>query len=361
MHRLYLSVLPVTPVAAGWRAIRTDDVTGGVGTRTIVADPCLRASTAGASPRGVAPSAAAGAGGSAPDDHRTRTARGGPGPGCTVFLTASEEVVHVADLLLLTPTSGGPAQVLPALGLLSHRIRVLPVEPSALLEAADSDAVLLDARRDLATARTACRLLRATGLSVPLILVLTEGGMTVVTAEWGAQDLILASAGPAEVETRIRLVIERFATPAHDAAPEEIRAGDLTIDASGYSARLRGRHLDLTYKEFELLKYIVQHPGRVFTRAQLLQEVWGYDYYGGTRTVDVHVRRLRAKLGVEHEQLIGTVRNVGYRFDMPKDRRTDAAHSPSTTDAATDLGQPPDGTPLAESDDSGAATAGKLG
>ena len=80
-------------------------------------------------------------------------------------------------------------------------------------------------------------------------------------------------------------------------------------------------HLDLTYKEFELLKYLVQHPGRVFTRAQLLQEVWGYDYYGGTRTVDVHVRRLRAKLGPEHEQLIGTVRNVGYRFDPPKDRR----------------------------------------
>ena len=79
--------------------------------------------------------------------------------------------------------------------------------------------------------------------------------------------------------------------------------------------------LDLTYKEFELLKYLVQHPGRVFTRAQLLQEVWGYDYYGGTRTVDVHVRRLRAKLGPEHEQLIGTVRNVGYRFDPPKDRR----------------------------------------
>jgi DNA-binding response OmpR family regulator len=72
--------------------------------------------------------------------------------------------------------------------------------------------------------------------------------------------------------------------------------------------------LDLTFKEFELLKFLAQHPGRVFTRAHLLQEVWGYDYFGGTRTVDVHVRRLRAKLGPEHEALIGTVRNVGYRF-----------------------------------------------
>ena len=80
------------------------------------------------------------------------------------------------------------------------------------------------------------------------------------------------------------------------------------------AVRLRGRLLDLTYKEFELLKYLAQHPGRVFTRSQLLQEVWGYDYFGGTRTVDVHVRRLRAKLGTDYEVLIGTVRNVGYRF-----------------------------------------------
>ena len=97
-----------------------------------------------------------------------------------------------------------------------------------------------------------------------------------------------------------------------------VRAGELTIDEGTYTCRLRGRVLDLTFKEFELLKYLAQHPGRVFTRAQLLQEVWGYDYFGGTRTVDVHVRRLRAKLGAEHEGLIGTVRNVGYRFVPPR-------------------------------------------
>ena len=93
--------------------------------------------------------------------------------------------------------------------------------------------------------------------------------------------------------------------------------------------------IDLAYKEFELLKYLVQHPGRVFTRAQLLQEVWGYDYYGGTRTVDVHIRRLRAKLGGEYEHVIGTVRNVGYRFDPPEDDEAQeqakeaAEHSPA--------------------------------
>ena len=227
----------------------------------------------------------------------------------------------MADLLLLTPTAGGSAQVLPALALLSHRIRVLPVEPSALVDAPDSDIILLDARRDLVGARTTCRLLRATGLDVPLVLVLTVGGLTVVNADWGVDDLLLETASPAEVEARFRLAMERSASAGLDNGPQEISAGDLTIDAGGYSARVRGRVLDLTYKEFELIKYLVQHPGRVFTRAQLLQEVWGYDYYGGTRTVDVHVRRLRAKLGPEHEQLIGTVRNVGYRFDPPKERR----------------------------------------
>ena len=227
----------------------------------------------------------------------------------------------MADLLLLTPANGGSVEVLPALGLLSHRVRVLPVEPSALIDAPDADLVLLDARTDLVAARTTCRLLRATGLDTPLVLVLTEGGLTVVNAEWGASDVILAHASPAEVEARFRLAIERAASDRGGDVEEEISAGELTIDAGGYTARLRGRALDLTYKEFELLKYLVQHPGRVFTRAQLLQEVWGYDYFGGTRTVDVHVRRLRAKLGTEHEQLIGTVRNVGYRFDPPKDRR----------------------------------------
>ncbi len=106
-----------------------------------------------------------------------------------------------------------------------------------------------------------------------------------------------------------------------DDSPMEIRNGDLSVDEATYSAKLKGRVLDLTFKEFELLKYLAQHPGRVFTRAQLLQEVWGYDYFGGTRTVDVHVRRLRAKLGPEHESLIGTVRNVGYRFVTPRSRR----------------------------------------
>ena len=223
----------------------------------------------------------------------------------------------MATLLLLTNAVTPSSEVLPALALLGHSVRVAPAEVSALLTAPQSDAVLVDARRDLAGARSLCRLLRTTGVTAPLFVVLTEGGLVALTAEWGVDDVLLDSAGPAEVDARLRLATGKKAETAPESDPGVVRAGELTIDEGTYTCRLRGRALDLTFKEFELLKYLAQHPGRVFTRAQLLQEVWGYDYYGGTRTVDVHVRRLRAKLGTEHEQLIGTVRHVGYKFVTP--------------------------------------------
>jgi DNA-binding response OmpR family regulator len=219
----------------------------------------------------------------------------------------------LSELLLLTSATDPPGEILPAIGLLLHTVRAAPAEAAALADSPAADAVLVDARRDLARARELCRTLRSAGVEVPVLAVVTEGGLAAVAADWGTDDVILHTAGPAEVEARLRLAIGRQATVA-PAAPDEIRSGDLAIDEATYTARLRARALDLTFKEFELLKFLAQHPGRVFTRAHLLQEVWGYDYFGGTRTVDVHVRRLRAKLGPEHEALIGTVRNVGYRF-----------------------------------------------
>jgi DNA-binding response OmpR family regulator len=223
----------------------------------------------------------------------------------------------MASLLLLTNAMSPSSEVLPALALLGHSVRIAPAEVAALLNTPAPDALLIDARKDLAGARSLCRLLRTTGVTVPLFAVLTEGGLAALTAEWGVDDVLLDSAGPAEVEARLRLATGKKAETAPAGDPGVVRAGELTVDEGTYTCRLRGRVLDLTFKEFELLKYLAQHPGRVFTRAQLLQEVWGYDYYGGTRTVDVHVRRLRAKLGTEHEQLIGTVRHVGYKFVTP--------------------------------------------
>jgi len=223
------------------------------------------------------------------------------------------ERTRVAQLLILS--SAADTDALPALNLLSHRVRTIPAEPVSLVNAPTSDLVFVDARQDLASAKSLCKILRTTGLAVPLVLVLTEGGLTAVSGDWGIDEVILSTAGPAEVDARIRLVVDRL---AKENSVSKIQASGVVIDEASYSAKVHGRPLDLTFKEFELLRFLASHPSRVFTREQLLSEVWGYDYFGGTRTVDVHVRRLRAKLG-DLEQLIGTVRNVGYRFNVYED------------------------------------------
>ncbi len=220
------------------------------------------------------------------------------------------------DLILLTAAMQPTTEVLPALGLLPHNVTVLPLDAAALVDHPAGDLILVDARRDLVGARSFTRVLTAIDTSTPLVAVLTEGGLIALSAEWAVDDIVLDTAGPAELDARLRLAIDRRAKVA-DPTPEHVSVGDLTIDETTYSAKLQGRALDLTYKEFELLKFLAQHPGRVFSRSHLVQEVWGYDYFGGTRTVDVHVRRLRAKLGPEHEAMIGTVRNVGYKFVRP--------------------------------------------
>jgi DNA-binding response OmpR family regulator len=217
-----------------------------------------------------------------------------------------------SELLLLTNDSDREA-VLPALALLPHRVRSAPADPGSVLGGGSPDVILVDARTDLAGARDLCRLLSAG--DTPVAAVVNEGGLITISAEWGVDDILLPTAGPAEVDARLRLLVSRSNRGAGDSST--LTVGHLVIDEATYTARLKGRTLELTYKEFELLKYLAQHAGRVFTRAQLLQEVWGYDFFGGTRTVDVHVRRLRAKLGPEYDSMIGTVRNVGYKFVSP--------------------------------------------
>ena len=227
----------------------------------------------------------------------------------------------MAQLLILT--SAVDNEVLPALALLSHSTRLIPARPDQLITAPDSDLILVDARTNLMATKSLCQILRTTGISVPLLLVITEGGLTAVSPDWGVDDVVLDTAGPAEVDARIRLAAGR--TSKAPASPT-IRAASVVIDEANYSAKVRGTPLDLTYKEFELLRFLAAHPSRVFTREQLLSEVWGYDYFGGTRTVDVHVRRLRAKLG-DQESLIGTVRNVGYRFNVQEENDERVADS----------------------------------
>ncbi|MER7966239.1 two-component system response regulator GlnR [Streptomyces ardesiacus] len=264
----------------------------------------------------------------------------------------------MSSLLLLTNALQPSTEVLPALGLLLHNVRVAPAEGPALVDTPGADIILVDGRRDLPQIRSLCQLLRSTGLSCPLVLIVTEGGLAAVTADWGIDDVLLDTAGPAEVEARLRLATGRRQLGGDD-SPMEIRNGDLSVDEATYSAKLKGRVLDLTFKEFELLKYLAQHPGRVFTRAQLLQEVWGYDYFGGTRTVDVHVRRLRAKLGPEHESLIGTVRNVGYRFVTPeKPEKGEKSEKSETAEKQENAAEPR--TAAAEHDEAAGARSSKV-
>ncbi|MCO8277637.1 response regulator transcription factor [Actinoplanes sp. TRM 88003] len=217
-------------------------------------------------------------------------------------------------LLLLTDRH---LDVLPVLDLLPFDVQISPQDTWAeAVRDSHLSAVLVDASGELSQARTTCRNLRAHGLNIPVIVLVREAGLAAVGADWCVDDFVLTTAGPAEVAARLTLIADRRALGG-EAADELISIGDLTFDPHSYTIRLRGELLPLTYKEFELLKYLAQQPGRVFSRDQLLREVWGYDYFGGTRTVDVHVRRIRAKRGPRCESMIGTVRQVGYKFIAP--------------------------------------------
>jgi DNA-binding response OmpR family regulator len=183
------------------------------------------------------------------------------------------------------------------------------------------DLLLIDATHDVDAAEEATRRLSLaweTGLP-PIVVVVDENAVGRFRLELGADDFLLTTAGTGEISARLALATRR--SGLGDEATV-LRVGDLTVNPDNYQVYVRGRPLDLTYKEFELLKFLAQRPGRVCDRDLLLREVWGYDYYGGTRTVDVHIRRLRAKLGAEHETLIETIRNVGYRLvPRPRDRQ----------------------------------------
>ena len=214
----------------------------------------------------------------------------------------------MARLLLVGPDAVG-APVPPAsFSLLPHQITAVRGLEEALDAAPEAEVIVVDARSEPAWARGTCQQLAGAAPSHPLLLLITGQATPVITPDWGLDDFVLDEASPGEVDARVRMLMLR----RPDAGT--ISGGPIVIDEAAYTVSVDHRPLDLTYTEFELLKYLVTHPGRVLTRETLLSEVWGYDYYGGTRTVDVHIRRLRAKLGPETEACITTVRNVGYRF-----------------------------------------------
>jgi DNA-binding response OmpR family regulator len=201
----------------------------------------------------------------------------------------------------------------PALEAAGHRVAFAALH-ERLGTGPTPDVCFVDATKDLAGGRETCRALKAQSPRLPVVAAVSPDTLDAIGPDWNVESFIVEGASSLEeILARIRLLIGSHLA---DSA-STLRVGDLAIDPETYQVRLKGRPLDLTYKEFELLRYLSQRPGRVFSRSQLLQEVWGYDYFGGTRTVDVHVRRLRAKLGAEHESLIATVRNVGYKLEPP--------------------------------------------
>lgn len=149
-------------------------------------------------------------------------------------------------------------------------------------------------------------LAESTGL--PILVVVEAAQFALVEQARGVADLVTSPPDPAELGIRIRRLLKLSGDD------DMLRYKDLELNPLTYQATLHEEALDLTYMEYELLRYFVEHQGRVWTREQLLSKVWGYDYFGGARTVDVHVRRLRAKVGEERASWITTVRSVGYRF-----------------------------------------------
>jgi len=171
---------------------------------------------------------------------------------------------------------------------------------------------VVEAGDDLLRAQRAIKRMRDEGpfAEVPILVAVTVARLTALDYSIGFDDFVLVPIVPAELYARLRQLDWKSATFGSD---EVLKIDALVIDIAGYEARIGGRRLELTHQEFELLRFLAQHRGRVFSREALLERAWGYRYAGGTRTVDIHVRRVRAKLG-EMGTLIETVRNVGYKL-----------------------------------------------
>ena len=175
------------------------------------------------------------------------------------------------------------------------------------------DAVVVDGSacdlQDLSRAVQQCR-----ELGLPLLFGLTTAQLESYDVSWGANDFFLSPPLVGEVTARIKQLVWK----EHGSSGERLlRAGDLVIDLGRYEVSCRGRRVVLTFKEYQLLCLLAANPGRVYSRESLLSEIWGYDYFGGTRTVDVHIRRLRSKIEDAGPAFIETVWNVGYRFRSP--------------------------------------------
>jgi DNA-binding response OmpR family regulator len=211
-------------------------------------------------------------------------------------------------------TDRSPDAALPAIRDLGADVKAEPLTADVVhLDGLGAQAAFVDAVDNPSFAWSVLRSLREGGPRVPVVAVVAYDDLDRLDWDEVVDDLVHPGAPAAELRVRLGLLARRAG-----GGGAVVRLGPLAIDTDTFRVTAAGTPLDLTFKEFELLRFLAQRPGRVFTRPALLREVWGYDFYGGTRTVDVHIRRLRAKLGPEHEHLIQTVRSVGYRAAEPE-------------------------------------------
>jgi two-component system alkaline phosphatase synthesis response regulator PhoP len=214
------------------------------------------------------------------------------------------------DVVLCVPSCEGPVRkafdvtgVTPAVAASARLNEIAALEPTDGF----SGAVINAAALPFSEAMSLCRQLRQRERAVgPIILLLDHYQL-----EDLFDDFVVGPYDVSELATRLR---HRLRRAGNESVAPRIEHAELSMNLETYQASIAGRVMDLTYMEYELLRFLATNPNRVFTRATLLSRVWGYEYYGGARTVDVHVRRLRAKLGEEHAHLIQTVRSVGYKF-----------------------------------------------
>ncbi|MCV7197122.1 winged helix-turn-helix domain-containing protein [Mycobacterium angelicum] len=220
------------------------------------------------------------------------------------------------EVLLLTNAADFEAS-LPTLPSFAQAVRRAPLDDSDAAVAGGAEVAVIDARTDLVAARRVCRRLTASMPSLAVVAVVAPADFVEVDVDWNFDDVLLAAAGATELQTRLRLAIAR----RRSALAGTLQFGDLVLHPDSYGVSVDGKDLGLTLTEFKLLNFLVQHAGRAFSRTRLMHEVWGYDCTGRIRTVDVHVRRLRAKLGPNYESMVDTVRGVGYMAVTPPQPR----------------------------------------
>lgn len=216
------------------------------------------------------------------------------------------------DVLLLTDKDDFES-ALPALHSFAQTTRRAPLTYDGDGQDGTADVAIIDARTDLAAARSLCRRLTASSPAIAVVAVVAPTDFVAVDVDWHFDDVMPPATAADELQARLRLAVTR----RRSAVDGALRFGELILHPGSFSASLNGRDLGLTLTEFKLLSFLVQHAGRAFTRTRLMHEVWGYDCNGRVRTVDVHVRRLRAKLGADHESIVDTVRGVGYMTPTP--------------------------------------------